>query len=220
MAGTRSILSRALVFVAVYVAGFLVWTTANLEQYLWLEPLAAGAELLTALIEQPPLTSDVTTAPGWLWVTTVTVEQEKLHHFGLVGATFTSAVPILLALACVAPALRRAQRVRVFTLALAALFVLDVVAVTCLIEATYLRIGDPATIAMLVGQLPLAPFYRAAEKALGTYMAGLGMVCIVFGLGFVVTIAAGRAPADAGRNDPCPCGSGRKFKRCCASRPG
>jgi uncharacterized protein YecA (UPF0149 family) len=28
-----------------------------------------------------------------------------------------------------------------------------------------------------------------------------------------------RAPAAAppGRNDPCPCGSGRKFKRCCAA---
>jgi uncharacterized protein len=23
------------------------------------------------------------------------------------------------------------------------------------------------------------------------------------------------APADVGRNDPCPCGSGLKFKKCC-----
>ncbi len=23
-------------------------------------------------------------------------------------------------------------------------------------------------------------------------------------------------PLDAGRNDPCPCGSGAKFKKCCA----
>jgi len=217
MAGARSILSRALVFVAVYVATFLVWTTANLEQYLWLEPLAAGAQLLTALIEQPLLTSDVTTTPGWLWVTTVTVEQEKLHHFGLVGATFTSAVPILVALAGAAPGLRRAQRGRVLAVSLGALFVLHVVAVTCLIEATYLRIADPATIAMLVGQLPLAPLYRAAEKALGTYMAGLGMVCVVFGVGFLATIDASAASGHAGRNDPCPCGSGRKFKRCCAA---
>jgi uncharacterized protein len=28
---------------------------------------------------------------------------------------------------------------------------------------------------------------------------------------------AGGGPALAGRNDPCPCGSGKKFKRCCAS---
>jgi hypothetical protein len=27
-------------------------------------------------------------------------------------------------------------------------------------------------------------------------------------------------PASAGRNDPCPCGSGRKFKVCCATRDG
>ena len=26
------------------------------------------------------------------------------------------------------------------------------------------------------------------------------------------------APADVGRNDPCPCGSGLKFKKCCAAR--
>ena len=29
----------------------------------------------------------------------------------------------------------------------------------------------------------------------------------------------GRKPA-ASRNEPCPCGSGKKFKRCCISAPG
>jgi uncharacterized protein YecA (UPF0149 family) len=24
-----------------------------------------------------------------------------------------------------------------------------------------------------------------------------------------------RAPAKVGRNEPCPCGSGKKYKRCC-----
>lgn len=34
-------------------------------------------------------------------------------------------------------------------------------------------------------------------------------------------VAASGAPArQAGRNDPCPCGSGRKYKQCCLSRPG
>ena len=31
-----------------------------------------------------------------------------------------------------------------------------------------------------------------------------------------------RNPADAspvGRNDPCPCGSGKKYKKCCHARP-
>ena len=27
------------------------------------------------------------------------------------------------------------------------------------------------------------------------------------------------APPQAGRNDPCPCGSGKKFKRCCGRNP-
>jgi uncharacterized protein len=31
-------------------------------------------------------------------------------------------------------------------------------------------------------------------------------------------LAASRAGSPVGRNDPCPCGSGRKFKRCCGTR--
>ena len=27
-----------------------------------------------------------------------------------------------------------------------------------------------------------------------------------------------RRPSKAGRNDPCPCGSGKKFKRCCEAK--
>ena len=30
-----------------------------------------------------------------------------------------------------------------------------------------------------------------------------------------VVSAAGRKGSKVGRNDPCPCGSGKKFKRCC-----
>lgn len=29
-----------------------------------------------------------------------------------------------------------------------------------------------------------------------------------------------RRPPQVGRNDPCPCGSGRKFKHCCLQRRG
>ena len=33
-----------------------------------------------------------------------------------------------------------------------------------------------------------------------------------------VDIRAGQAPApQAGRNDPCPCGSGKKYKKCCGA---
>jgi SWIM/SEC-C metal-binding protein len=28
-----------------------------------------------------------------------------------------------------------------------------------------------------------------------------------------------RAVAKIGRNDPCPCGSGKKFKKCCVDQP-
>ncbi len=139
----------------------------------------------------------------------------ELHHFGLVGATFTSAVPILLALVAVAPGIARRDRLRLLGVALAGLLVLNVAAVTCLIEATYLRIPDMAASDLLRTQRALAPLYRAAEKALGSYMAELGMLAVVFGAGFLAT-GAGSAAGAPGRNDPCPCGSGAKFKRCCA----
>ena len=31
-------------------------------------------------------------------------------------------------------------------------------------------------------------------------------------------LAAGPAPRSVGRNDPCPCGSGKKYKRCCGRK--
>jgi len=36
------------------------------------------------------------------------------------------------------------------------------------------------------------------------------------GYGIFPPRAARRAPAGVGRNEPCPCGSGKKYKRCCA----
>jgi hypothetical protein len=33
------------------------------------------------------------------------------------------------------------------------------------------------------------------------------------------TSASAPVPARVGRNDPCPCGSGKKFKRCCIDQP-
>lgn len=36
-------------------------------------------------------------------------------------------------------------------------------------------------------------------------------------LGEIAAYVQGGAGADAGRNDPCPCGSGKKFKKCCGA---
>jgi preprotein translocase subunit SecA len=34
-----------------------------------------------------------------------------------------------------------------------------------------------------------------------------------------VVVAPKRASAKVGRNDPCPCGSGKKYKNCCGANP-
>jgi hypothetical protein len=35
---------------------------------------------------------------------------------------------------------------------------------------------------------------------------------------FESSVASGPAPRPVGRNDPCPCGSGKKYKRCCGRK--
>jgi SEC-C motif len=51
---------------------------------------------------------------------------------------------------------------------------------------------------------------------------GRGFFALLIFLGLVIfggerPRAAAAAPRRVGRNDPCPCGSGRKYKRCCAA---
>jgi hypothetical protein len=48
---------------------------------------------------------------------------------------------------------------------------------------------------------------------------GRGFFALLVYFGLIVTIGSPRrlAPGTVGPNDPCPCGSGRKFKRCCGA---
>ena len=73
---------------------------------------------------------------------------------------------------------------------------------------------------------------RVATEATGRYVA---MQCAEHGWHYIIGIEPGE-PEDIsdlekalnppepfraehiGRNDPCPCGSGRKYKRCCGAR--
>jgi hypothetical protein len=60
------------------------------------------------------------------------------------------------------------------------------------------RLGGGRSLARLIGALGPAYAERCSPKG------GLRIPPVV------------KKTADIGRNDPCPCGSGRKFKKCCA----
>lgn len=211
------LLARCALFVLAYGAAFVVWTPLNLQRPLWLEPLAFGSRVAARLIERPALTGEVEIHEGSFRVTSVQLRNIGAYQFGIKTSTFTNVVPILLALAIVAPALRLVQRARLALFCLTVLYAINVLALTCLIEGTYPgleRIGETGALAT---QLPLGAVYAAVDKALGSYIAVLAMIFVIFGAGFIATVKPEPEAPSGDRNAPCPCGSGRKLKQCCGT---
>jgi preprotein translocase subunit SecA len=59
---------------------------------------------------------------------------------------------------------------------------------------------------------------REAERAGGTVATGPAAGSVTFGASAPTGLSGGAAEREApkvGRNDPCPCGSGKKYKKCC-----
>ena len=83
---------------------------------------------------------------------------------------------------------------------------------------------DDANVA--VATKPIAPFAKEYAKHVATddkaMTASIDAVLASLPSEIETTRAAGftvRAQKQAGRNDPCPCGSGLKYKKCCADKP-
>jgi hypothetical protein len=84
-------------------------------------------------------------------------------------------------------------------------------------------IDDPNVVA---ATKPIAPFAKEYAKNVAlddkAMHASLDAVMAELPAEVVLSAAAGftvRSTKTAGRNDPCPCGSGQKFKKCCADKP-
>ena len=80
----------------------------------------------------------------------------------------------------------------------------------------------PALDDVLVIPLDVAGLAQPALQGLHIHLRGIG-IARLGGLEAAFVLQAGRwyfidptVPLKAGRNDPCPCGSGQKFKKCCA----
>jgi preprotein translocase subunit SecA len=64
--------------------------------------------------------------------------------------------------------------------------------------------GTPAT----------APAGNGARSQPAPVPAGVAAAAATAARGGATTAAVGNRPGKVGRNDPCPCGSGKKYKRC------
>jgi len=84
-------------------------------------------------------------------------------------------------------------------------------------------LGDPDYVARLerhyarVKQAAVDPGHPAYERLRRATESDDGWIS-VRGMEDLERLAAGPAPQPVGRNDPCPCGSGKKYKRCCGRR--
>src|SRR5262249_37621011 len=65
-----------------------------------------------------------------------------------------------------------------------------------------------------VGYLSCSP--REYPKPSGTATLSACLSCLVYS--GITTPTAREAPMKVGRNDPCPCGSGKKYKKCCMNK--
>jgi hypothetical protein len=87
------------------------------------------------------------------------------------------------------------------------------------LRATHPELGQ--TLCQRHGQLKqlgrrLIPKSRRRSKRPFSYLLGDGLDADELPIPTASAPAATRAP-QVGRNDPCPCGSGKKFKKCCGS---
>src|SRR5437762_9106329 len=81
-----------------------------------------------------------------------------------------------------------------------------------IIERTMEEAESDPTLAPHVGAV-----FVAAKAVLLAYRRANDLPLPATSLGDAIEARRGRRPRAVGRNDPCPCGSGRKFKKCCAT---
>jgi hypothetical protein len=129
-------------------------------------------------------------------------------------------VPLLLALFLATPGLLRGRHMKALVIAFGVLFVWHAGYVTFVIHRLAAQMALAAEVAAQSGaarapvqtRLPFEVFLRLFIPQLLPFVLWAGLVH------FRHPTSLASAPASvvtAGRNDPCPCGSGKKYKRCC-----
>ena len=145
----------------------------------------------------------------------------QVHSSGLRLSTITYGLPMLMALVLSTRADTIVAKLKALGVGVAVMLLLTVPAVMVWASVTNLQLKDriaAATYGANSDQSTSLYFvfhgYAFSQPVLA---AGIWMSLMMLGL-FKQKPKEHQvlAPTATGRNDPCPCGSGRKFKRCCA----
>jgi hypothetical protein len=147
--------------------------------------------------------------------------RDLVHTLWAASANF--GLPVFVALVLATPGWHGSQRARALGWGLAILTLTQVI--TMLVTSAFWQ-QMPATSPQ--GQALYLPGHSAGRLAVVAPLyhfleiMGRGFFSLLAYFGALILVEAGppRGEATAGRNAPCPCGSGRKFKRCCGARGG
>ena len=130
------------------------------------------------------------------------------------------------------PAITLRDRFKVFLLVLPFLLIVEMVDVPLLLatrsdEVVRANLLKDVNAGKGLASYWVAFMHTGGRAALSILAAGLGFGCFYLGrfrhnrtieTGQVHPIMAKPAPSKVGRNHPCPCGSGKKYKNCCAAK--
>lgn len=142
------------------------------------------------------------------------------HSSALRMDTITYGLPMLAALVIVTRADSLRARARALAIGLCAMVLISVPAVMLWAKMTSLQLADSAGAGSLSGVENRSGFFYYAFHGYAfsqpVVATAVWLALLMLGL-FKEKAKAVKAvqPLPAGRNAPCPCGSGRKYKRCC-----
>ena len=179
--------------------------------------IVAAAQRQLATLEEPEIRRHFRVEDDGSLVQRVSTSRVRSAELKAHGDGFVSHNLFLFAALVLAwPGL--AGRVRLWALGLGgvAIFALDVLIVMSVVwkaDRLYLANAHPE---ISSGMLAHAAHVVGALHPTGGFFM---LPVFLFGLTLVAApgLAGREVAARAGRNEPCPCGSGRKFKRCCGA---
>ncbi|HWP42777.1 MAG TPA: SEC-C domain-containing protein [Blastocatellia bacterium] len=207
------------VAVALYLALLPLWWQA-------LEALAALAAIPSGWLYGLFDPRAVIRADGKTINVFVTATEEsgfggQVHSAGLRLDTVTYGLPMLAALVLVTRADTIMAKLRSLAAGLAVMAALTVPAIMAWAKLVSLQLDDRIALSMMVAGGNRSHFFYYAFHGYAfsqpVLAVGIWMALMMLG-SFRSRPAPEAAPVPASRNALCPCGSGRKYKRCCGRR--
>jgi len=121
----------------------------------------------------------------------------------------------MLALVLPTPGMRLKKRASVVAAAIGLLYLSHVAFLVTKVEITLVTVEHPIAGAAWLWK-PLDNAFEIVGKAFSPILIWLALT-LPYMMGFVDPLRKTVGERPPGRNDPCPCGSGKKFKDCCGA---